>query len=165
MPRKKSPWPRGLRIHGRNDPLAVLSDDHPAKRVLILHAECREFAGREIPWKGKEHEAIDQKWRSKIVNHPCTFSGFIYAYICFDFVLEEWLTHPNTITDSERLVLAKIPTLRGLLDECHAAARMDDNAQVLETISKLREFISVWESSVRRRIEEDKLTLDPSPPK
>ena len=74
MARLRSPWPRGLRIDRRNDALAALPDEHPAKRVLILRAECqRDCASREIAWPGREHEAVDQTWNSKIRVVRCHF--------------------------------------------------------------------------------------------
>lgn len=158
MTRRRSPWPRGLRIHRKNDPLAVLPDDHPAKRVLVLRAVCqRECAGREIPWPEREREAVDQTWNSTIRGRQCTFSGFIYEFVCFDLILDEWLTHPSIVTPGERAVFERVPQLLGLLDECRAAAVAEDNTPVLEMLPKARAFVTEWEASVRRRIEEDNL--------
>lgn len=160
MARRHSPLPCGLRIDRRNDALAALPDEHPAKRVLILRAECqRDCASREIPWQGREHEAVDQTWTSNIRGRQMSFSGFIYQYVCFDLILHEWLTHPTDLTTGERAVLEQVPQLHGLLEECHAAAVADNNTRILDLLPKAQAFVAEWEACVRRRIKEDNLPL------
>ena len=140
--------------------MAALPDEHPAKRALILQAECRrDCASREISWPGRELEAVDQTWTSRIRGRQMSFSGFIYQFVCFDLILDGWLTHPSDLTPGERAVLEHVPQLLGLLEECHAAAVADNNPRILTMLPKARAFVAEWEACVRRRIEEDNLSL------
>lgn len=158
MARRRSPWPRGLRIQPANDPLAAFPDDHPAKRVLILRAECqRDCAGLEVPWPGREHEAVDQTWDSQIRGRQCSFSGFIYGFVCFDLIVHGWLKRPAYLTPEEQAVLERTPELLGLLEECQAASVAANNTLILELLPMPRAFVVEFEKCVRRRIEEDGL--------
>ena len=156
-----SPWPRGLRskIHKKNDPLAELPAHHPAKRFLIRHAQCwQACAGREIPWPGHEDEAVDQVWTSETLGAGFSFSGFIYAYVCFHPILHEWLERPTEVTEDEKtLITKKLPMLRSLLAECEEAAQADANQRVLAMTEYVRVFLAAWEKCVRCRIDEDGL--------
>jgi hypothetical protein len=147
----KSPWPRGLRIHRKNDPLAALPDSHPAKRLIIAHAECRrDCAGRDIPWPGRE--CVDQEWDSEIAGRHMTFSGFMYEHLCFDLVLESWLERPS---DRERMVRDRLPRLRGLLDECQRAATADQNHKLIEMVNQVRGYLDLWDEAINCRIREE----------
>jgi hypothetical protein len=158
--RRRPVWPRGLRIHRRNDPLAALSDSHPAKRALILHGECqRDCAGREIQWPEGKREAVDQVWISELDRRRWTFAGFVYAYICFDLILDGWLERPPFLTNCEREDLAKMPRLYGLLDECEQAAQAEDNLTIIGMLRQVREFLNAWEAAIFQRIKDDRLPL------
>lgn len=149
------------RIDSQNRPILELPADHAAHAALVARLECqRQCAGREIPWPGREEEAVDQQWQSSVDGRTWLFSGFIYSFVCFDLVLSEWLDHPPHVTESESATLKKLPELRALLDECQAAADRDKNHQVLAMIPVVRRFFSLWEQSIRLRIEQDGLTAD-----
>lgn|GEM_PF-2721584 len=160
-PRYRSPWPRGSRINRKNDPIAALQDDHPARRLLIAHSNCwRECASREVAWPGREHEAFDQEWRSRVEQRRLSFSGLIYAHVCFELILTEWLEHPSEITATERRALQEsLPRARILLAECRAAAEHDGNARVLELLPLPEAFFDAWEASIRARIACDGISL------
>lgn len=160
MARKKSPWPKGLRIDPENNPLAELPDDHPAKRVLIARAICqRDCAGKEIEFLGQEGQAFDQEWQSSVEQGTWRFSNFIYAFVCVDFVLTEWLEHPPVMTAAERETLAELPKLRALLAECRVAATADQNQPVLEALPKAEAFVTDWEASILARLAADRIPL------
>jgi hypothetical protein len=160
MARKKSPWPKGLRIDPENDPLAALPDDHPAKRVLIARAICqRDCAGREIEFLGQEGQAFDQVWQSAVDGRPRRFSEFVYEFVCFDLILTEWLERPPVMTASEREALAEFPRLQALLAECRAAATAEQNQPVLEALPKAEAFVAAWEASIRARLTADRIPL------
>jgi hypothetical protein len=106
---------------------------------------------------------VDQIWTSEIRGRQCSFSGFIYEFICFDLILDEWLTHPPTLTAAEREVLERVPQLVNLLEECRAAAIAEGNTRVLAMIPKAHAFLVEWEACVRRRIDEDNLSFDSRP--
>jgi hypothetical protein len=155
----ETPWPEDLEIDPQNDKLATLDDSHPAKQVLILHAVCRrDCSGREIPWLDREDEAFDQEWMSCIDKRLWTFSGFIYSYVCFNLVLNEWINRPKFITPDEHYVLTNIPRLRSLLNECLAAAQAENNTRIIAILPKATAFIDEWECSILHRLKEDKLT-------
>jgi hypothetical protein len=141
----RSPWPRGLQIHPKNNPLAALPDSHPAKRLIIAHAECRrDCAGRDISWPGRE--SIDQEWDSKIEGRRMTFSGFMYAHLCFTLVLESWLEKPS---GREEITQNYLPRLRGLLDECQCAASADQNHRIIKMVNQVRGYLDLWDETIR----------------
>jgi hypothetical protein len=152
----RSPWPRGLRICRKNDPLAALLDSHPAKRLIIAHAECcRDCAGREIPWPGRE--AIDQEWDSEIAGRRTTFSDFMYEHLCFDLVLEPWL---ERLSDCQVMLRDRLPRMRGLLDECQRAATIDQNHKIIDMVNQVRAYLDLWDETINRRIREGRLPCD-----
>lgn len=136
------------RIHPKNRPLITLPKDHPAHAALIAHlACCRECVGREIPWPGHEAEAIDQQWHSTADGRVWSFSGFAYAFLSFDLVLDEWL-EPELPFDAKP-TLAHIKKLVSMLDECEIVCRQDENTGLLNLIPIVRRFLACWETSVR----------------
>jgi hypothetical protein len=66
------------------------------------------------------------------------------------------------VTTSEEAALSQFPKVRGLLDECEAAARAQANAPVLEMIPRVRRFFALWERAIRFRLEQDGLTENAS---
>ena len=56
-------------------------------------------AGRELDFG--DQTPIDQAWQSAIDGRTWTFSGFIYAVICFDIVLDGFLENAPYLTESE----------------------------------------------------------------
>lgn len=134
-------WPSGLRIHPRNNPLRELPDSHPAKLAVIAHAECcRDCVGREIEWPGREREAFDQSWQSRLLDQRFAFSSYAYVFLSFDLILEEWITHPPQATESEKQTVAAAPFLEALLCECQQAASEAGNVRVLERLPQIRRF-------------------------
>lgn len=139
----------------------AFAEGHPAREALIARAVCqRDCAGREIPWPGKEHLATDLEWQSSVDGRQWKFSGFIYAHICFDLVLSEWITHPKFVTENERHALNRIPQMSILLAECERAASQAANDRVLEMIPIAKRFFELWEQSIRLRIQQDKLEVE-----
>ncbi|MFN0020551.1 MAG: hypothetical protein ACKVP0_20015 [Pirellulaceae bacterium] len=138
----------------------AFAEDHPARQALIAHAVCRrDCVGREIIWPGSEHLAIDIEWWSLIEGKRKTFSGFMYQYVSFDLVLQEWIDRPQQVTESERRTLHYLANLKSLLAECESAARAAANERILELVPIVRKFFDLWEQSVRYRIQQDKLTI------
>ena len=155
-PRYRSPWPRGSRIDRKNDPIAAFPDFHPAKRLLLIHSQCRrECVGREIAFIGREDEAFDQQFTSQVDANPWRFSAFAYIHLSFTLILTEWLEHPRYMTDDEQAVLANLPKLRMLLAECQAAAERDANSRVLELLPLPEAYCDAREASIRARLEHD----------
>ncbi len=140
-------------IHRENKPLLDLPDSHPARAALTAHLEARiECVGREIPWPNMAEVPIEQEWFSQVDQRRWTFSGFAYAFISFDLVLDGWLQHSREIDQFERSFICELPRLRKLLDECEQAARSDENWRVLPLIEKAREFFSAYEASIYSRV-------------
>lgn len=146
----RSRWPRGLRIHSKNNPLASLPDSHPAKRLIIAHAECRrDCVGREISWRGRE--AVDQDWDSEITGRHMTFSGFMYQHLSFDLVLELWL---ERVSDCEKMGREYLPRLRGLLNECERAATIDHNHKIIDMVNQVRGYLNLWDEVITTRLQD-----------
>lgn len=160
MPRKKSPWPKGLKIDPENNPLAELPDEHPAKQVLIARAICqRDCAAKEIEWPDGPL-AITQPWYSETLGREFTFASFIYEYVCIDLVLNEWLERPPVMTSLERESLAEIPDLKALLAECRSAATTEQNLPILDLLPKAEAFVTAWEASIRARLLADHIPVE-----
>jgi hypothetical protein len=124
-----------------------LPDSHPAKRLVIAHAQCRrDCAGRDIPWH--DREAIDEEWHSLIVGRRMTFSGFIYQYVCFLLESMSWIERRE---QCEQMSQEYIPRLRGLMDECYRAATANDNPAILEMVGKVRAYLDAWEDFIAWR--------------
>jgi hypothetical protein len=141
----------GLGIHRRNSPILQFAENHPARRVLEARWECqRDCAGCEL-------RDIDQEWESEIDHRRWTFSGVVYAYVCFDLILHGWLHRPPHLAEDEIGVFAHVAKIRLLLGECHRAATCDKNGAVLEMISLVSRFLDLWEEAIRLRIQEDRI--------
>lgn len=136
-----SKWPRGLRIDRGNDHLADLPESHPAKRLVIAHAECmRDCAGREIA-----HQlgpAVDVEWFSELEGKRMSLSGVVYSYICFDLVLE-----PSLQIDTHGL--NQLDRLETLLSECKPAC--GDNEAVLAMVQQLQRYCLLWRAFIADR--------------
>ena len=144
---------RNLRIHPENSPLLKLPLTHPAHHVLIVQAESRDICvGRETRWPDSPDEPIDQEWFSTLDQRTWTFSGFAYAFISFDLVLDGWINGQNHLQPFERDFLQELPRLRKLLDECEFSAECDSNGRVMTLIHKAREFFDAFEESIIARV-------------
>jgi hypothetical protein len=160
---KRSPWPRGSRIHLKNNPLHALPDSHPAKVLLLAHAECRQTCfGREIAFRGYEEEAFDQEWQSVLLGRRFDFSAYAYICISFDLILEEWLTHPPYATKG-KMIVAAMPFHHRLLDECEQAATSQGNVRILELLPQVREWLDLYLLAIQERWKTDSVELPEIP--
>lgn len=149
---------RSLQMVGENRPLNDLPESHIARRTVIAHENCcRECVGQEVAWPGHGEDAFDQRWHSDLLQREFSFSSFAYCFISFNLVMDEWIAHPPQVTKAEVDGLSHLPLLQALVDECEAAARQDENVRVQRCVSQVREFLALWEESIRLRISEDGL--------
>ena len=134
MEQMRSKWPRGLRIDRGNDHLASLPESHPARRLVIAHAECwRDCAGREIAdWRGA---AVDAEWFSALEGKRKSLSGVVYEYICFDLIIE-----PSLKVEVD--VVPHLNHLETLLSECKTACAR--NEAVLAMVEQLQRYCLLW---------------------
>jgi hypothetical protein len=150
-----------LQIHKKNARLMLLPEAHPARRVLVAHAECRrDCVGRELSWPGLDQVSIDQEWQAVATQGRWTFSGLAYAFVSFELILHGWLEHPPTIAPDEAGFLEKSPLIRALLAECKSAAQKCRNEPILPLIEQVGNFVDIWENSVRCRLREDQVELE-----
>lgn len=155
---RRSPWPRGSWIHPKNNPLSELPDSHPAKLLLFAHWQCRrDCVGREIGYRGHEEEAFDQVWKSQLLGCGFSFSSYAYVFISFDLILEEWLTHPSYVTESEKRAVAGVLFHGILLDECEQAAKEQGNVRILERLAQVRKWHELRLLAIKARWVEDNL--------
>ena len=135
-----------------NGPVLELDDAHPAKRFLIAFMDCRmNCAGRELDFG--DQTPIDQAWQSAIDGRTWTFSGFIYAVICFDIVLDGFLENAPGLTESEVCAADQLPELRLMMEECAAAARQCNNDEIVEMTQEVQEMLNLWEEYLNFRKE------------
>jgi hypothetical protein len=140
-------------IRRKNRPLLQLPDSHPARRFLDAFIKCLRHVGREIPYRGRELEAIDQEWMSCIDNKKWKFSSFAYTYLSFTLELDGWLTDAPTLTHSERNVLRALPRFRVLMEECREACVKAGNSEVLTMSEDVLELLKLWEECINARID------------
>jgi len=131
-------WPRGLRIHRGNDHLATLPESHPAKRLVIAHAECwRDCAGREIA--DRREAEVKAEWFSALEGKRKSLSGVVYEYICYDLIIE-----PSLQIDAD--FVTQLNHLETLLSECKAAC--GHNEAVLAMVEQLLRYCLLWRAFV-----------------
>jgi hypothetical protein len=140
-------------IHPANMPLLDLPDSHPARVALNAHLEARiECVGREIRWPNMSEDPVEQRWFSQIDQRILTFSGFTYAFISFDLVLDGWLLNSTVPDACEIEFLSRVGRLRSLLAECEHAANEARNYRVIPLIEKVRRFFNAYEESIYTRV-------------
>jgi hypothetical protein len=155
---KRPRWPRGLRIHPCNNFLLGFADTHLAKMAILAHAKCcRDCVGREIPWTGKEHEAFDQSWDSKLIGRQFAFSSYGYCFLSFSLILEEWNSHPPFVTEAEKATFVRVLLQEKLLDECQLAANKEKNTRVLDLLPSIRSYNDLLLKAINYRWEVDGL--------
>ena len=82
-------------IEEMNAPVFELEDSHPAKQFLSAFMDCRMNCSERELGSG-DQRPVDQAWVSASDGRTWTFSDFIYAFICFDIVLDGLLKAPPT---------------------------------------------------------------------
>jgi hypothetical protein len=133
-----------MRIESMNRPVLDLDDTHPAKKFLNAFMDClADCAGRELGLDGET--PIDQEWRSATDGRVWTFSGFVYAFLCFDILLDGFLESSPSLTESEKFAAQEIPRLRSMMEECAQAAQRDGNRDILELTDQVMTMLSLWE--------------------
>jgi hypothetical protein len=136
-----------------NHAVLELDDAHPAKRFLRAFMECRaNCSQRELGCDGEP--PIEQTWVSQIDGKQWTFSGFIYAFICFDIELDGFLESAVCLTASEANAAKELPSLRSMMNECAHAARQTGNGEILALTDQVLDMLGLWEQylSYRRQM-------------
>ena len=142
-----------MQIRTLNREIFSWPSDHPARRFLEAFIECQErCGGREIGYVGSEVGPIDQEWRSELDGKSWEFSEFAYKFLCFDVVLDGWLSSATGLTESERFDLNRIVQMRRLMEECHEAARAAGNREILELVSMVEQMLNLWEACIHTRV-------------
>jgi hypothetical protein len=142
-----------MHIHRINRPLFDLPTTHPARRFLEAFIACRSnCVGREIAYRGREHEAIDQTWTSATDARTWRFSHFAYKFISFEIELDGWLSNSPTPTQYENNTLQELPRLRSLMEECREACVVAGNDAVLALTNQVIDLLDLWEECIRARI-------------
>jgi hypothetical protein len=141
-----------MRVESKNRAVLTLDDSHPARRFVEAFIDCRmSCAGRELDLGGQV--PIDQAWTSSSDGRVWTFSGFIYAFICFDIELDGFLKNARSLTESETTAARQLPLLRSMMNECAEAARQSGNTEILELTDQVREMLGLWEQYLSFRKE------------
>lgn len=131
-------------IESLNRPVLTLEDTHPAKRFLIAFMQCLDdCAGRELGLDGET--PIEHEWFSSIDGRTWTFSGFVYAFLCFDIVLDGFLENSPVLTEAEKSTIEEIPRLRAMMDECIKSVRDSGYPEILKLANQVMTMLSLWE--------------------
>lgn len=139
-------------IESMNRPVLELDDAHPARTFLSAFMDCRMNCSERELEIGYQ-TPIDQAWTSASDGRVWTFSGFIYAFICFDIELDGFLQSAPNLTPSEIAASRELPRLRSMMDECASAARHSGNDEILELTDQVLEMLSLWEQYLSFRKE------------
>ncbi len=138
------------RIHPANIPILKLPEDHPARAALVAHVKCRrDCVGKEIAFSPDE-VVFDHEWHSELDQRNWNLSGFLYAYVSFDLILNEWID-PEYIFDASA-DLNHIDHALTLLAECQATMPATANIVIHERIQQTRDFFMKWKKSIDYRM-------------
>jgi hypothetical protein len=130
-------------IKKRNGPILKLKNSHPAKRFLSAFMDCQtDCACQELDFDGQV--PIEQEWKSSADGRVWTFSGFIYAFICFDIELDGFLQNAPELTSSETAAAQELPVMRSMMNECADAARQSGNNEIVELTDQVLEMFGLW---------------------
>ncbi len=154
------------RVYPANYPLLNrYGPDHPAVRVLQVHAEaCDVCVAKEIQWAGSEESPVDQSWFSARRCRQESFSAFAYEFLSYDLVLDGWLEMAPEPTESEiGFLVEDQPLMQILLDECEEAANSDGNSKMLPLIAKAREFVRAYDDALVRRFKDCRVRFPRTP--
>ena len=131
-------------IEDENGPVLELDRSHPARRFLEAFIDClSNCVGRHYGFDGQI--PIDQEWTSSTDGRKWTFSGFAYAFLSFDIVLDGFLQGVPHLTESEAAATEELPKLRLMMDECAQAARQDRNSDILELTDQVQRMLGLWD--------------------
>ena len=140
------------RVYRANRPLFSLPETHPARRFLNAFMQVLEdCVGKEVPYEGYEHLAVDQEWFSATDLRTWKSSSFAYAYLSFTVELDGWLVNAAAPTDGERNVIERLPYLRLLVNECKEACIGEGNERVLVMALQVERLFDLWEACIRER--------------
>lgn len=129
--------------------------DHPATRVLQVHAEARDkCVGKEIEWPQLGNQAIEQSWFSLSRQKVQTLSAFAYEFLSYDLILDGWLEMGLEPTETELGFFDDERAMRLLLEECEDAALEEGNIEILPLITKAREFLDAYRAAILFRFSE-----------
>src|ERR1700682_2656530 len=113
-----------------NRPVFELSAQHPARRFLHSFIERKAVCvGRHLEFE--DQVPIDLEWRSVSDGRLWTFSDFAYSYLSRDVVLDGLLEEKPYPTESEAEVLALLPLLRSMMNECRQTAERSSHSEIL----------------------------------
>lgn len=133
-----------MSIEDLNDPIYDLDDDHPAKKFLEAFVDCRSnCVGRAIEWD--DRKPIDQEWQSAIDGRRWKFSGFAYAFISYNILMDGFLQNAPFPVGSEIWAMERMPLLRSMTNECAQAARLDGNTEILELTDEVLDMLHLWD--------------------
>lgn len=127
-------------------------DSHPAKRFLQAFLHCKQICvGRHYDFNGQE--AVEQTWTSSTDGRTWTFSGFAYAFLSLDIVLDGFLEDARVLTSSEIDALRQVPVLQTMMEECAEAADYCGNGVVHELSEQVLKMLRLWQEYLDYRKE------------
>jgi hypothetical protein len=71
-----------------------------------------------------------------------------------NLVLDGWIERKPDLSEGERCILAELPKMRGLMNECGVAAA-DENHRVLDRVEIVRAWLEALENAVVYRMKVD----------
>jgi hypothetical protein len=142
-----------MQIEELNGPLFELEDNHPAKKFLMAFIDClTNCVGRQYDFG--QQTPVEQEWESATDGRIWTFSGFVYAFLCFDIVLDGLLENASYLTASEVSAIDELPLLRSMMNECADAARECGNSEIIVLADQVLNMLGLWDQylSYRRAV-------------
>jgi hypothetical protein len=125
----------------------ALPRGHPRRRLLLAFYEwwCLSV-GREIPWEGREDEALDLAWFSPAERKTVRFSAVAYELLChLSNLFESWHVRRPWYppAESDRRMREHLPVLRRRLSEARKqpGAREGEMRDLLRRTGELERLI------------------------
>jgi hypothetical protein len=123
---------------------------HPAKRFLSAFIECRgDCVGLHLD----RREPIEQQWESATDGRLWTFSGFAYAFLSTDLLLDEFHQCAPSANEANLDWPWNLPRVRALMHECSEAARECGNGEILNLTDDILKMFDLWEEYLHFRKE------------
>ncbi len=139
-----------MRNEDLNPRVLALDDSHLAKRFLSAFIECRSnCVGLHLD----PDEPTDQEWESSTDGRVWTFSGFAYAFLSLDLLLDEFHQSAPSGNEANLNWPWNLPRVRSLMNECAQAARQSGNDEILELTDEVLKVFDLWDEYLSFRKE------------
>jgi hypothetical protein len=117
-------------------------------KFLLAFIECRsKCVGLHLD----PDEPIEQEWESLTGGRVWTFSGFAYAFLSLDLLLDEFHQSAPSGNEANLNWPWNLPRVTSLMNEGAEAARQSGNSEILELTDEVLKVFDLWEDYLKLR--------------